>query len=372
MAGEILILRDDGTLAELRETPYDSEDLLQALLADHPNLLAGTQMNAASPRRWLLVAREMRVVGEDGTDRGSLDHLFLDQDGVPTLVEVKRSENTQIRREVVGQMLDYAANASWSIDEMRRKFEATCANQGCEPDQKLGEFLGGSTGVDDFWQTVKTNVQAGRVRLIFVADEIPNGLRRIIEFLNGQMDPAEVLGIEVKQHVGPGMKALVPLLVGQTNTSQRVKSVRAPSARKWDEESFFNDLQDKEPTAVPVARRIFDWARDRVTEIVWGTGTQSGSFVPLLRRDGVEHRLFAVYSYGSFEAFFQYHRTRPPFDSEALRKELLDRLNAVPGVSLPEDGISRRPSFRLASILTDDRVEKLLSVYDWFLQKIQE
>jgi hypothetical protein len=29
---------------------------------------------------------------------------------VPTLVEVKRSDDTRIRREVVGQMLDYAAN----------------------------------------------------------------------------------------------------------------------------------------------------------------------------------------------------------------------------------------------------------------------
>ena len=28
----------------------------------------------------------------------------------PTLVEVKRSSDTRIRREVVGQMLDYAAN----------------------------------------------------------------------------------------------------------------------------------------------------------------------------------------------------------------------------------------------------------------------
>jgi hypothetical protein len=29
---------------------------------------------------------------------------------VPTLLEVKRSSDTRIRREVVGQMLDYAAN----------------------------------------------------------------------------------------------------------------------------------------------------------------------------------------------------------------------------------------------------------------------
>jgi hypothetical protein len=55
---------------------------------------------------------------------------------------------------------------------------------------------------------VSINVQAGRIRLIFVADEIPPGLHRIVEFLNGQMNPVEVLAIEVRQHVGLGLTAL--------------------------------------------------------------------------------------------------------------------------------------------------------------------
>ncbi len=54
---------------------------------------------------------------EGGAGRWAIDHLFLDQDGIPTIVEVKRSTDTRIRREVVGQMLDSAANAvgRWSI-----------------------------------------------------------------------------------------------------------------------------------------------------------------------------------------------------------------------------------------------------------------
>ena len=54
----------------------------------------------------------------DGVERWSVDHLLLDQDAIPTLVEVKRSSDSRIRREVVGQMLDYAANAVtyWNID----------------------------------------------------------------------------------------------------------------------------------------------------------------------------------------------------------------------------------------------------------------
>jgi hypothetical protein len=61
---------------------------------------------------------------DDATGRWSVDHLFLDQDAVPTLVEVKRSSDTRIRREVVGQMLDYAANrvVYWPLDQLREFF----------------------------------------------------------------------------------------------------------------------------------------------------------------------------------------------------------------------------------------------------------
>jgi hypothetical protein len=365
------VIQSDGTLIEMREEPYDSEVVLQALLAKYPNLLAGDQMKADEPRRWLLVTREMRVPGDEGADRGSLDHLFLDQDAVPTLVEVKRSENTQLRREVVGQMLDYAANGVvfWSIEEIKARFERSCSQRQVNPDELLAGFLGPDAGPEEFWQKVKTNLQAGRIRLIFVADDIPPGLRRIVEFLNGQMDPAEVLAVEVKQHVGQGMKALVPSLVGQTATAQRVKAAGASPARQWDESSFFKDLETRQPTAVCPAKLILEWAKPKA-QIKWGEGMRSGSFTPYFRHKGVLYPLFAVYSYGSFEVFFMYYMERPPFDEEALRLELLTRLQSVPGVSLPPDCIARRPPIQLAALADDGRTEALLGVFDWVLERI--
>jgi hypothetical protein len=75
------------------------------------------------------------------------------------------------------------------------------------------------------------------VRLIFVADEIPPELRRVVEFLNRQMDPAEVLAIEVKQFVGETLKTLVPRVLGQTETARQKKGVGAGETRQWDEPS---------------------------------------------------------------------------------------------------------------------------------------
>ena len=227
MAGRIYLLKEDSRLLAMEESAYDSESLLQRLLADHPDLLAGDQINADEPRRWLLVTREMAVPGEQGgAGRWSLDHLFLDQDAIPTLVEVKRSSDSRIRREVIGQMLDYAANAVayWPVEEIRAKFENRCEDDGADPETELAGLLGKGQDVSTFWQSVKTNLQAGRVRLLFIADEIPTELRRVVEFLNAQMDPAEVLAIEVKQFVGENLKTLVPRVVGQTESARRKKN----------------------------------------------------------------------------------------------------------------------------------------------------
>ena len=109
MSGGIFLVQGDR-LVEMTEQGYASEDLLQALIARFPSILAGDP--GGTPRRWLLIKREMDLESEDDAGgRWSVDHVFVDQDAVPTLVEVKRSSDTRIRREVVGQMLDYAANA---------------------------------------------------------------------------------------------------------------------------------------------------------------------------------------------------------------------------------------------------------------------
>jgi hypothetical protein len=219
----IFLIQDNDELVEMNEQAYDSEDLLQTLLAKYPSLLAGSQIDPKVPRKWLLIEREFGVPSEEGgSDQWALDHLFLDQDTVPTIVEVKRSTDTRIRREVVGQMLDYAANAVvyWPIDRIRRRFEADCERQGSDPDERLRDFLDSVLEPGDFWQKANVNLLAGRVRMLFIADVIPTKLQRIVEFLNEQMDPAEVLAVEIKQFVGQGLRGLVPRVIGQTAEAQ--------------------------------------------------------------------------------------------------------------------------------------------------------
>ena len=106
-----------GGLQPLEEEPFSTEDELQGLIAKHPELLDGEQIQPDEPRRWILVTREKGISDSPGAGpRSALDHLIVDQDARPTLVEVKQGKNPEIRRTVVGQLLEYAANAavSWS------------------------------------------------------------------------------------------------------------------------------------------------------------------------------------------------------------------------------------------------------------------
>jgi len=226
MSEKIFNLHGNGRLVEMESKKFDSEDIFQSLLEDHPSLLAGDQIDPKHPRRWLLVKREMGVRSEEGTaNRWSIDHLFLDQDAVPTLVEVKRSSDTRIRREVVGQMLDYAANsvAYWNIADLINAFEKQCTENGNDPEEQLNALLGEEGDAEEYWKKVKTNLQVGRLRMLFVADEIPTELQQIIEFLNVQMDPAEVLGVQINHYVGQEMRTLVPRVIGKTAEAETRK-----------------------------------------------------------------------------------------------------------------------------------------------------
>src|SRR4051794_27590640 len=217
MARGIFLIQGDGQLVEMKEQRYDSEALLQGLIADYPNLMVGDQINQGQPRRWLLVTREASVPSEEGGGgRWSVDHLFLDQDAIPTFVEVKRSTDTRIRREVIGQMLDYAANAVayWSMDRMQTKFEIDCKKCGVVAIEKLSEFLGDAVSQDRFWKLADANLRTGKIRMVFVADEVPPELSCVVEFLNKQLHSAAVFAVEVKQYVGQGMKSFVPRLIG--------------------------------------------------------------------------------------------------------------------------------------------------------------
>jgi hypothetical protein len=368
MQETIFLLNDSGQLIELTEAPYDSEALLQELLGQYPKLLAGSQIDPVEPRRWILVSRELGVAGEEnGANRWSLDHLFLDQDAIPTLVEVKRSTDTRLRREVIGQIMDYAANAVsyWKIETIRNKFEQLHD----DPDAVLAELLGPQDEEEDYWEQVNTNLQAGKIRMLIVADIIPRELQRIIEFLNEQMSPAEILGVEIKQYIGEGRKTMVPRIVGQTAGAESRKSSgrRSPSGIERDKASYFKEMEEYAGAErAKIAREIFDWSQSYANYNWYGKGRRGlGSFVPVTNKGDMEVMPFAIWTTGQVEIYFQHYNRRPPMDKLENKRQLMDRLNKIDGVEITAEQLDRRPSFDL-SLLRGEGMEWFKGAFGWF------
>jgi hypothetical protein len=374
MKGKIYLLDDQAQLTPLEEVAYDSERLLQGLLADHPDLLAGDQMDSADPLRWLLVTREMSVPDEvDGSKRWSLDHLFLDHRGVPTLVEVKRSSDTRIRREVVGQLLDYAANAvvHWPTEEIRAAFANRCAQDEVDPEEELARLLDDAEDAEDYWQRVKTNLQAGNIRIVFLADEIPRELRRVVEFLNEQMDPAEVLAVEVKRFVGDGVATLVPRVVGQTETALQKKSPRGSARTMIGESEFLAHVAGKRPADErAVFEQVIAWARKEGLDDHFSTGAKGFKFAPML---GVGDRPIQPIDLHA-KGWVRLRRTlkrHSPFDDPIKRDQLLQRIQALPSLVLTEYGMEGSPKLLTSGLKSKEQMSCLLAALSWLVAELR-
>jgi hypothetical protein len=263
-------------LAELSKTPYENEAVLQKALADAPEVIAGFTTTGDEPTRLLLIKKEMTIPAADNSGTLRVDHLYADATGVPVLVEVKRSTDLRLRREVVAQMLDYAASAAqeWPAEVIRDSLEQR-AGLHKSVDELLSENEIPMTA-DVLISTITDNLSVGKIRMMFVADEITESLRRIIEFLNMQMSPAEVLGVEVPQYVGTEGTAYVPRLVGRT-AAARSKKIAAGSGQPWDRDLFLDTARARcSDEQYELIVELLDQVFAANGRVVWGQGSQPG------------------------------------------------------------------------------------------------
>ena len=390
MPDSVFLVSADGSLTEAFGTRYEAEADLQRLLAEHPDLLPGAQIDQENPRRWLLVSREAGVPDhEGGGGWWSVDHLVVDQEAVPTFVEVKRASDTRSRREVVAQMLDYAANGSvfWTPAQLRGWFEGDDPAGACE---RLAAFLETAddepeTAADEFCQAVVANLRDGRIRLIFVADEIPATLQRLVEFLNEQMPRVEVLAVEIRQYRADGSRsgALVPRLIGQTARAQASKEPSAAAARRrtaWTVAEVLDSITNAGGNAA-VAEAVIGWATAHPhVQLAGGTGASYPSITMSADSGRSRSRFRGVLSlYGSpagENAFLEIRVKRmcrtPPYNRIQVRDRLISELRAmkIPRLDSEPALAAKRPNIPLDE-LTSGRIDQLLLLVDHWIENIR-
>jgi hypothetical protein len=245
--------------------------------------------------------------------------------------------------------------------------------EGIDSDEELFEFLKESTYKDTFWETVHINLKAGKIRLLLAADIIPKEMQRIIEFLNEQMSPCEVLGLEIKQFSGQGLKTLVPRVIGATMNAQSQKTVRSIPGQQWDEERFFADVTDRDALHYDIYQSIYKRSLELFDDKSWGFGKKDGSFMPYLNIDR-SLKLFILYTYGRLEIQFEGLKTKPPFNNEAKRRELMQKINEALNRPLDAsmDKIDKRPSIRIKEFEIPGAIDAFFEVVKWYINALKE
>lgn len=320
---------------------------MQALVANYPELITDGDGDL------LLIRREQAIGDSEGSDgRWSLDHLFVTRDAVPVLVELKRATDTRLRREVVGQLLDYAANATayWQAGRVAESFAATATGAGREPDVTLQEFIG-DRDAESFWAQVDANFKAGRIKLVFVADEIPRELARVVEFLNDQMR-ADVRAVELRWFAGEGgVVTLSPRVIGETERTAATKSATAKLEPITVTEWLEKHIEPQGAAVMAGARFFLNALAEHGGKVEVGSkhgsvygqfmGSDRKTFYPLhLWKDG-----------GQVSLSLMWLVTRPALREEEARQRLMDSLTQVVG-PLTTSNTKGLPSFRVA-VLAD-------------------
>jgi hypothetical protein len=212
-------------------------------------------------------------------------------------------------------------DAAAALDQKVRQAAAeTALRRGASLDDAIRKLLGRDeeSNIEDYWQLVESNLRSGKVRLLFVADETPRELRRLVEFLNEKMADVEVLAVEIKQFVNNDQKVLVPRVIGLTEKSREGKDGEKPS--KTDRTAFLNACK---PAIAKFFERVLDLAEKRGHRVSWGT---VGFSVQAQLLDGGDSfaSIVCCFPDGVFDFHFFKLSDFDPETLKKLRKELLD------------------------------------------------
>jgi hypothetical protein len=363
----------DGTLVPLEAQGYVTEGSFQEMLAANPAVLAGATDGADGD--WLLIDRELPIkASESDVGTWSLDHLFISRDGRPVLVEVKRSSDPRARREVVAQMLDYAASFAheWGAERLRGRLAQRLPSTEARATE-VEAFLARTTfeTEDEFWIEVQTKIEAGQLRLIFVADRLSPTLVRIIEYLNDQLKTTEMLGIEVVRHAATspgGIEVYQPVVRGQSTEAGRRKS----TARRRTKDEF-------DDVVISIHGEQVLAGVDKLVEMVKALGgfeslgtseanpvlylnlhTNGGPPVywPFLFRPRGDKLIVRI----------QKLRTHPAFVDEDSRAELLAKIADVAGAPV-QGNVEGNPWIPLHLLADAGVVEQMGEVLAWIKQR---
>lgn len=338
----------------LDESHYDSEAHLQELLNKDISLIP------LEPP--LLVS--VSEFGLPGS--GATDIIAVNQDGAITIVECKLAKSRDVRRMVVGQLLEYAAFLTkMPVDDFLERFDELA-------EAPLFETL--AENLEDFEESMfkenlAGNLNDGRFTLIVAVDSINEELREIILYLNAHSD-CTVGALELEYFKDEKRELLVPRLYGGPEAKKATgKRETSPRRKKWDEISFFEEARSLGENLFPLVRDLYEFTKTEADKASWGTGAVSGSFTFKMETEKGNTSIFSLYTRGNIYINFNYLSfVTPNEDMETLRI----KLNEIPGVDIEaKDFAHFFATFELEVLRDESALKTFKEAVLWMRDKIR-
>lgn len=180
-----LLINQKGSAIKLKRIPLTEREFdegwLQELVRENPEILPVSEIEPAfSPL--VSIGREVE------TQVGYIDNMFLSPQGYLTIVETKLWRNPEARREVVGQIIDYAKDVSgWSYEHLEnkvRKYNKQYRNSdlGIVGTLQLIEQIDENEELI-IVDAISRNLRHGRLLLLIVGDGIRESVEAMADFL---------------------------------------------------------------------------------------------------------------------------------------------------------------------------------------------
>jgi len=283
----IVVKRKGEKARVIVRCPFSAELDLQQLVYNNPELLPISEIKEGE--QFLLLDREVP------TKSGPIDILGVDSEGEIYVVETKLFRNAD-KRKVLAQVLDYGA-ALWhsyqDSEAFLRMLEKRLLQKGQSLRNLLEEHFGDAEKVLD---GMRESLSLGKFRFVILMDSVPPDLKNLIRYVN-RNTTFSVYIVELEYYVHPdqNIEIFVPGVFG----AEIRREVREPGSRqRWDESSFFRDLEERvDPETIAAVWKLYEHAKKRADVINWGTGRNAGSFNPRFLAVA-DKSIYSVYSDG--------------------------------------------------------------------------
>ena len=193
-----------------------SEADIQALVHAHPACLPIAEIDP-------MFSGPVPICTELNTIARAIDIFMVTPSGLPVLVECKLWRNPEGRREVVGQILDYAKELSrWSSSDLQREVSRRLKRDG-NPLLEMVQAVDPEVDERQFNDALTANLRRGRFLLLIVGDGIREGVEAIAEYLQRHAGLHFSLGlVELPIYFMPnGDRLVAPRVLARTTIVTR-------------------------------------------------------------------------------------------------------------------------------------------------------